>query len=214
MWSFCFLISASTITIRLTRLVTPAWAAGMVSGPLLGAVLVEKATWRWIFWIMIPFVLLGFLAITFYLNQTPVPGDILPKLRRFDWIGAIALTGSLVCFLIGLSWGGVQYEWGDWQTWFPMVQGAEGIIFTMVYEFMLAKEPIIIPSIFNNRSMIICYFLAMAHGSVVWCLLYFLVIYYEAVKFYGTISTALAAMPESITIVGESMIYRFLEEAA
>lgn len=178
----------------------------MVSGPLLGAVLVEKATWRWIFWIMIPFVVLGFLAISFYLNQTPVPGAVLPKLRRFDWIGATALTGSLVCFLIGLSWGGVQYAWGDWQTWFPMVQGAEGIIFTMVYEFVLAKEPIVIPTIFNNRSMIICFLLAMAHGAVVWCLLYFLVIYYEAVKFYGTISTALAAMPESITIVGMSWL--------
>lgn len=152
---------------------------------------------------MLPFVVLGFLAITFYLNQTPIPGSFMPKLRRFDWIGATALTVSLTCFLVGLSWGGVQYAWDDWQTWFPMVQGVEGIIFTMVYEFMLAKEPVITPHIFNNRSMIICFVLAMAHGAVVWCLLYFLVIYYEAVKFYGTISTALAAMPESLTIVRE-----------
>lgn len=173
----------------------------MVSGPLLGAVLVEKASWRWIFWIMIPFVVLGFIAISFYLNQTPVPGSFMSKMRRFDWIGATCLTGSLVCFLIGLSWGGVQYAWNDWRTWFPMVQGAEGIVFTMVYEFMLAKEPLITPTIFNNRSMIICYLLSCAHGAVVWCLLYFLVIYYESVQFYGTITTALAAMPESLTIV-------------
>jgi hypothetical protein len=51
--------------------------------------------------------------------------------------------------------------------------------------------------------MIICFLLALAHGAVVWCLLYFLVIYYQAVKFYGTISTALAAMPDSIAIVGK-----------
>ncbi|KAH8756039.1 hypothetical protein F5883DRAFT_570058, partial [Diaporthe sp. PMI_573] len=40
-----------------------AWALGNCLGPVLGGVLAEKTTWRWIFHIMFPFCALGLLLV-------------------------------------------------------------------------------------------------------------------------------------------------------
>ena len=179
----------------------PAWALGTVVGPLIGAVLTEKASWRWIFWMNVPIVVLGFGVITFFLNQTPVPGSVFSKLKRFDWLGAVILTTGLSSFLIGISWGGVQYPWDDWKTWFPIIEGVQLTLGITVYEFYFHKEPIIRKEVFNNKTMIICYITGVVHGTVLYCLIFYIVIYYEAVKLYSNISTALAVLPESLTIV-------------
>ncbi|KAH8754373.1 major facilitator superfamily transporter [Diaporthe sp. PMI_573] len=182
------------------------WAIGTVSGPFMGAVLTEKASWRWIFWSMVPFSAAGGVAITLCLNQTPVPGSFRSKMARFDWIGATVLTASTTSFLVGIVWGGIQYPWDDWRSWFPIIEGIQGIIGILVYEFFFAKEPMVPPGIFNNRTMIICFLLGIIHGAVLWCLIYYVVLYYQGVKLYGNISTALALLPETLTIVPSAAV--------
>ncbi|KAI3400703.1 hypothetical protein diail_1912 [Diaporthe ilicicola] len=189
---------------RLTDLLsflTTAWAIGTVSGPFMGAALTQKASWRWIFWCMVPFSAAGGVAITLCLNQTPIPGSFRSKMARFDWIGATVLTGSTTSFLVGVVWGGIQYPWDDWRSWFPIIEGIQGIVGILVYEFFFAKEPMVPPEIFNNRTSIICFILGIIHGAVLWCLIYYVVLYYQGVLLYGNISTALALMPETLTIV-------------
>jgi EmrB/QacA subfamily drug resistance transporter len=72
-------------------------------GPILGGVLVEKASWRWIFYVNLPLGVLGFAFAARYLREHTEarPG-------RFD-LGGFVLSGTgLACILFGLAEGPVR----------------------------------------------------------------------------------------------------------
>ncbi|TVY88119.1 Efflux pump, partial [Lachnellula willkommii] len=193
------------------------WAIGSVTGPLMGGAFAQNVSWRWIFWINLPFIGTGTVAIIFFLNLDKLPGNILDKIKAFDWVGSVIFVGSTVGFLIPVTWGGVQYPWDSWRTLFPLLVGVAGIIGFGIYEYYLSRkaiasqdpnpiEPIIRFSLFNNTTMLITYFETIIHGIVLWALLYFLPLYYEAVKGYTPIIAGVAVLPETSLVAPMAVI--------
>ncbi|MFD9596286.1 MFS transporter [Kitasatospora sp. NPDC059973] len=89
---------------------------GLALGPSLGGLLVEHASWRWVFWINVPIGLFGILAGWFLLPRTRarawVPGVAdgdggggggLTGGGRFDLSGLLLLTGASTALLLALS---------------------------------------------------------------------------------------------------------------
>ncbi len=76
---------------------------GIVLGPALGGVIISTMSWRWIFYVNLPVGILGTAMVYRY-----VP-DIKPGRRqRFDYWGALVLFFSLLCLLLGLTFGQQQ----------------------------------------------------------------------------------------------------------
>jgi hypothetical protein len=61
-------------------------------------------------------------------------------------------------------------------------------------------------SIFNNLSTRLVYFQTFIHGIILWSLLYYLPIYYEAVKDFSPILTGVAVFPETFTVAPASVV--------
>jgi len=61
-------------------------------------------------------------------------------------------------------------------------------------------------SIFNNWSSRLVYFQTFIHGLILWSLLYYLPIYYEAVKDFSPIITGIAVFPETFTVAPASIV--------
>lgn len=61
-------------------------------------------------------------------------------------------------------------------------------------------------SIFNNWSSRLVYLQTFIHGLLLWSLLYYLPIYYEAVKNYSPIITGIAVFPETFTVAPASVV--------
>lgn len=82
-----------------------AQAVGLCAGPVLGGILIYSLGWRWVFWINVPFGLVGALLGWFILPPTPPQKDR----PEFDWGGAALLVPSLTALVLALNQGGA---WG------------------------------------------------------------------------------------------------------
>jgi MFS family permease len=140
--------------------VSSAWAIGTVTGPLLGGGFSQNVTWRWIFWINLPFIGVASALIAIFLKLNFRTSTFTDKLRRVDWIGSVLFISSLTGFLIPLTWGGVMYSWSSWRTLFPLLLCAAGLVAFVAYEEWFEKqggEPMIRMSILKTRTSAVTY---------------------------------------------------------
>lgn len=83
-----------------------------IIGPLLGGVFTSKLTWRWCFYINLPFGGLAILIILFFLkipdqDTTKTPTKV--KLAQLDIYGTALIVPGIVCLILALQWGGSTY---------------------------------------------------------------------------------------------------------
>lgn len=120
-------------------------SAGLLSGPVIGGVLVEWLDWRAIFYVTIPVALVGMVMAIICLKEQKVSEGKF----TFDWGGAGALSGGLACLLLFFNFGG--------ETSFtePLVVGFGATALTLIILFVIieqrATQPILDLKLFSNR---------------------------------------------------------------
>ncbi|CAI6281877.1 unnamed protein product [Periconia digitata] len=176
------------------------WSLGTVVGPLLGGGFSENVSWRWIFWINLPFIGIGAVLIAIFLKLNQKTSSLVEKLRRVDWVGMVLFLASTTGFLIPITWGGVQYPWDSWRTLVPLVVCGVGMLVFIYHQEYIASEPLIRTSVFKTRTSAITYLVTVIHGILLWSILYYLPLYFEAVKGMTPMMTGVAIFPWTFTV--------------
>jgi hypothetical protein len=164
---------------------------------------------RWIFWINLPFAAIGFVLIPLVLKLNHRTSNFMAQLRRVDWFGSFIFVASTTSFLIPITWGGVLYSWTSWRTLVPLILGASGLIGFVFWEAYGAREPLVRLSIFNNRTGVLGYATTFIHGMILWSLLYYAPLYFEAVKGYSPVVAGVALFPQTFTVAPASVAVGF-----
>lgn len=98
-----------------------------------------------------------------------------------------------------------MFAWSSFRTLVPLILGICGLFIFVIYEIYVAKTAVIPLHIFNNRTAAVNYIGTLIHGMILWCVLYYLPLYYEAVKGYSLIIVGVACFPETFTITPASV---------
>lgn len=91
---------------RFMGLIGAAFGLASVAGPLLGGFFTDHTSWRWCFYVNVPFGLVT-LAVIAGVLELPRP-TVRPRL---DVLGMLLLTAASTCLVLLTSWGGTRYPW-------------------------------------------------------------------------------------------------------
>jgi EmrB/QacA subfamily drug resistance transporter len=120
------------------------FAACSVAGPLLGGIITDLLSWRWIFYVNLPVGAAALFLIAIGL-KTPCRSVT----HKIDYAGAALLTAGTVALLLFLSWGGVTYPWLS-----PVMIAIAGIAALfyglLIFQENHAAEPILPFELFRN----------------------------------------------------------------
>lgn len=70
-------------------------ATGSIVGPVVGALLSEYVSWRWIGWINLPFLGVASVLAFIFLRLRPIDSDFASKMRSLDWLAMFLLPQPL-----------------------------------------------------------------------------------------------------------------------
>jgi EmrB/QacA subfamily drug resistance transporter len=166
--------------------------AGAALGLLLGGVLTEYLTWRWVLFVNVPIGVLLITGAYFYLHES----DRLSG--RFDWWGAllsVVWTTALVYGFIHAA----SHGWSNGVTLSAFGISALGLILfvTLQAKLSYAMMPL---RIFRDRSRSGAYVVMLIIGASMFGMFFFVTYFVQLVLGYSALKTGLAFLPVAFMI--------------
>jgi MFS family permease len=186
-------------------------AAGSIAGPVVGALLCQFVSWRWLGWINLPLLAATFVLVLSFLRLRPVEGSLSHKLRQLDWSGLVLFAIGCTSIAVPLSWSGTMYAWSSWKTIVPIAVGLVVLIILGIYEAKPA-QPIFPHRIFRSTTAVSVLVGTAIHGLLVYTGLWYLPLFFQAIKREAPLQSAVSIMPLSVITVVFAMLSPILVE--
>jgi EmrB/QacA subfamily drug resistance transporter len=168
-------------------------ALGVSVGPTLGGLITQNFTWRWIFFVNIPFGIIGVIATLRVLTER-----IQGNKGRFDPLGAVLLGIGMVALTLGLSFG---QQWG-WNS--PLLIGTLVVsilaIVTLVIVERHVSNPIIVFSLLKRRVFLSANVSLILSFLALFAVSFMLPFYLEELRGFSTAEAGLLLTPLPLTI--------------
>ncbi len=170
-------------------------AGGGAAGLLLGGVLTETLSWRWVFFINLPIgIVAALLALRMISNEV---GDEKPATT--DTAGAVTVTGGLLVLVYAIV-KAETYGWASGKT-LGLFAVAIALLAAFVAVELRSRAPLIRLGIFKTRSLTIANVSMLLVGSGLFAMFFFVSLYVQQLRGYSPIKAGLAFLPFTFGIV-------------
>ncbi|HEX3978826.1 MAG TPA: MFS transporter [Solirubrobacteraceae bacterium] len=170
-------------------------ASGAAVGLLMGGVLTDIASWRWVFFVNVPVGVITIAMALRYVAESRVEVEN----RSFDLAGAVTVTGGLVVLVYAIV-KAQTYGWGSAKT-----IGLLAVAVALLAAFMTiearSKAPLMRLSIFRVRALAVADIVLLLVASGMFGMFFFASLYVQEILGYSPLRAGLAFLPVTAGII-------------
>ena len=170
------------------------------------------------FYINLPVGGLAMIGLFFFFKSPPqVPkgsSGFAQILTQFDPIGTLAFVPAIVCLLIAMQWGGIEYAWFSGRIIALLILFGVLLIAFIGIQIWKGDTATVPPRIIKHRQQIAATIFAFFFGGSFFVVVYYLPIWFQAVQGVSAVESGIRNLPfllsvTIITIISGAMITNF-----
>jgi EmrB/QacA subfamily drug resistance transporter len=170
-----------------------------VVGPATGGWISDNASWRWAFFVSLPFGLLALVVVQKGFTMEPAHRE-----HSIDYVGAALLTAGLSTGLLGTVWGGTQYPWASAE-----IVGLFAVSVVLLVVFVAwerrAREPILPLDLFRNRTFAASQVALFFIGAAMFATILYVPLFVQGVLGESATSSGAILTPLMLALIGASV---------
>jgi EmrB/QacA subfamily drug resistance transporter len=173
-------------------------AAGAAAGVLLGGVLTDVLSWRWVLLVNVPVGVALMAGATAALGGTPA----LTQRRELDLAGAFTVTAGLATLIYGIV-GTHTHAWGSARTLATFAGAAILLAAFVLIEARFAADPVIPLGFLRRRSIAAASTIGVIVGMAVFGTYFFVSLYLQRVAGHSPLEAGVMFLPVGLsTLLG------------
>ena len=181
-------------------------AGGGAVGLLMGGILTDVASWRWVFFVNVPVGIITLALALRYVSESRVNTDQ----RSFDVAGAVTVTSGLVLLVYAIV-KAQEFGWGSART-----VGLGAVAFGLLGVFLAierrSKAPLMRLSIFRVRTIAVSDAVLLLAASALFGMFFFASLYVQEILGYSPLKAGLAFLPVTAgIIIGAGLSQQFIK---
>jgi EmrB/QacA subfamily drug resistance transporter len=166
---------------------------GPILGPVLGGLIVDNASWRWIFYVNVPIAILALFLAARNLNADSGRADA----GRLDWRGLLLLSPGLGAIVFGLTEietkGGIAHPLA-----FGPIVGGLVLVALFVVHALRPGRPLIDVRLFKNTTFSAAAATTFLVGAALFGAMIILPLYYQVARGQSALNAGLLMAPQGL----------------
>jgi len=171
-----------------------------IAGPLAGGWITDNFSWRWLFYVNLPF---GVAALAFIAAYLHIPH--LPRRHKLDYVGFAALPVALVAVLLATTWGGTTYPWDSWQIVSLYAAGVLVLLGFLVNEYYTA-EPVLPLRLWKNSIFTLSNISNLTIAMTMFGAIFFIPVYAQGVIGVNVTNSGAVLIPLTASMIVVSIL--------
>jgi EmrB/QacA subfamily drug resistance transporter len=178
--------------------------AGAALGLLLGGILTNYLSWRWVLFVNVPIGIVLMVGAFMYVHESE-------RLKgKFDFLGALLSVAGMVATVYGFIHV-AHTGWSNTETFVVFAAAIVLLVGFVLYEAFIVAEPMMPMRIFENRNRAGAYLVMFVVGAAMFGMFYFITFFIQGVRDYSALKSGFAFLPVAVTIgITSQIVAKFL----
>ena len=178
---------------RLMAMVSLPAALGPILGPTIGGLILNWLDWRWLFWVNVPFCVVGLVLAGRFVPADPPGGR-----PRLDWVGLVLVSPALVGILFGLSNVGLEGGFSRLDVWLPAAAGTAFAVGFTLSQVRRPESALVDVGLLRRRAVASSSAVLFLSGASLYGAMLLLPLFFQVVRGTDALTAALLLIPQGV----------------